>query len=177
VLKTHGKISGSRHALFASLFVIIPLVLAVFFFLKGAVSHPFPWTSATWEHVNGSVTGVDVALHGPMSMWEESGKYSRFKANVAYQYELNGRAFAGSDASFVLERYLREHIDRPEVERRAHERFPAGAQVSVFFDPDDPSRSTLQPGINSNATGDFLIGGACLVFAAWQFWVYRRTRS
>ncbi|MDO8648655.1 MAG: DUF3592 domain-containing protein [Candidatus Peregrinibacteria bacterium] len=160
-----------------SLFVVVPLCTGIFFFAKGLLTHPAPWNSESWPQTTATITGVSVTFSGHLDFLyfvEESKKYASFYANVNYQYEVGGREYAGDDATFVLDQH-REHIRRPEAERRAQERFPIGGQIPVSFDPEAPARSTLQPGARSPATTDFLLGSVCFLVALWQGWSLRKS--
>lgn len=68
----------------------------------------------------------------------------RFRALIRYTYDVRGRshesdriAFGASVGSEVSESDAREWV----------ERYPAGSDVDVWFDPGDPSRAVLVRGI------------------------------
>lgn len=155
-------------------FVLLPLCVGLFFIGKGLVMHPAPWESADWATTEGTITGWTVTLRGMHTMGREtSGKRSHFDADISYQYEIGGKVYAGEDARVVLDDYSRERLDHAEAEARARERFPVGATVNVFYDPNDHARSTLQPGWSSGAMGDFFVAAAGFALAGYIGWSFR----
>jgi hypothetical protein len=90
---------------------------------------------------------------------EEGG--TQFRPVVRYSFEARGRTYesgriaigapAGPDTS-----------DAQEA-RRLVERYPAGAEVDVWFDPRDPRRSVLVPGIPASDVVVAVVLGLALV--------------
>jgi hypothetical protein len=161
------------------LFVLVPLCTGIFFFAKGATEHPLPWKSAGWNKADGIITGVTVTLRGTHTLGREtSGKKSWFDADISYQYEVNGKVYAGDDASFVLDAHRSERLDRAEAEARAAERFPVGAGVTVSYDPADPGTSTLQTGWTGGGMPDFATGASCVALTGYIGWsMWRRAKA
>ncbi|NDY43074.1 DUF3592 domain-containing protein [Dissulfurirhabdus thermomarina] len=91
---------------------------------------------------------------------------SRLCLRLEYWYEVGGKGYRGTRLNtgwpcFGSRSYL----------ERARRRHPSGARVRVRYNPDDPARSLLEPGVEWSAL--FLMGvGLCLVSASWP--LFRR---
>ena len=146
--------------------VVIFLLLAILFFGIGSILYPLPWQSASWPHTQGIISGY--------TLIETRTRGSHFDAVATYQYEVGGQGYKGNDAVFPLNgHHRRDSIDRMEAEKRAEALQLIGKNVRVFYDPDTPSRSTLQPGMQSSIITFFLFGGVCLLVAISQAWTLR----
>ena len=74
---------------------------------------------------------------------EEGG--TRFRPVVRYAFEARGRAYESERVAVGAP----EGPDAPDAAdaRRLVDRYPSGAEVDVWFDPRDPRRSVLEPGV------------------------------
>jgi len=66
--------------------------------------------------------------------------HSRSRAIVEYAYEVNGLRYTSRRYKFLS--------DKPAGDIVA--RFPVGAQVPVFYNPQDPSLAVLSPGLDED---------------------------
>ena len=69
---------------------------------------------------------------------------ARYRAAIAYQYEIDGRVLSGTRITMDESQFE----SRPWAEDRLR-RYPLSATVRVSYDPGDPSRAVLQPGIST----------------------------
>jgi hypothetical protein len=94
---------------------------------------------------------------------------------VQYRYRVDGRDFLGeritSDSVRVLGARSDERSRNRGLVQRILARYPEGAAVRVYYDPDDPNRSVLEPGVTRGAQlkaalGSllFVAGGALLIY-------------
>lgn len=103
--------------------------------------------SLAWPSVTGEVSRA-------LLVQEESGEGPLYRPSVSYRYSVDGRIYAGSNAFFGS----RFGIPlRASVSARVS-RLSSEGHVPVFYDPQDPSRSVLDPGLHwplaaSAATG------------------------
>ena len=141
----------------------LSLLFSVVSFGIGVAFYPLPWESASWPQTQGIISGFTLV--------ETRSRGSHFDAVATYEYEINGRKYTGNDASFPLNRYhRRDSIDHMEAQRRAELLRLPGKSVQVFYDPDNFSRSTLQPGMQNSIMMPFFFGGVFLLLAISQIW-------
>ncbi len=119
----------------------------------------------SWTRTQGRVTAAYVdELPGPA---EEGGP--RFRPVVRYAYEARGRTYDSEQVS-VGSSPVSTPTDR-DAAQRSVDRFPAGRDVEVWFDPGDPRRAVLVRGvpraqvIAAVAIGIALIGAGLFVLA------------
>lgn len=106
--------------------------------------------STNWQTTTGTVTHSDVVTSksrrgGPM-----------FGASVVYEFDLEGSRHIGDRVTVA-------NIQTSSRARalRVVERYPVGAEVTVYCHPSDPERSLLEPGLSASA---FFMPGFGLVF-------------
>ena len=91
--------------------------------------------SASWPATEGRITRSRLEMRA-------GDKGSSFTADVAYEYDLDGRTLVGSRV-WIGDGYS----SSPGTEHRdAVTRYPVGRQVQVHYDPQDPDESVLEPG-------------------------------
>ena len=97
-------------------------------------------------------------------------------ANVAYDYTVNGTLHTGSNVHFG-----QYGSSDPSYGRGIVNRYPVGKRVGVYYDPDDPSTSVLEPGAGWSS---FMVSGIGALFALvgfiggfFQFKKYKRGES
>ena len=102
--------------------------------------------SAGWPAAEGVVTAS--RMWG--GRWNNSARNSR----TAYEFEVGGRLYASDRVCFGTL--------QSDAEKRAQvERFPVGRRVEVFYDPADPARSVLEPGVQRGVYKGLALGAAC----------------
>jgi hypothetical protein len=95
---------------------------------------------------------------------------TRYGFVIRYAYEARGgrhvseQVWIGSAAGSVSE--------NEAWPRRWVERFPAGSEVPVFFDPADPRQAVLVQGVPASQTR-VLVGVGSVLLAAGAFWLAR----
>jgi hypothetical protein len=77
---------------------------------------------------------------------------------IAYTYAVASQAYTGTTASFVGTHNLQDA-------QRLVSAYPAGAEATVYYDPEKPSLAVLEPGAK-RATSAWIMGGLLLAFAA-----------
>lgn len=71
----------------------------------------------------------------------------KYQADVKYHFQVNGRDYSGTRISFMSTTGSSEKAQYALIEP-----YPVGAEVTVYYDPDDPSSSILVPGSGSLVT-------------------------
>lgn len=94
-------------------------------------------SSATWPTVGGIVTSSKISTS------TRKGK-TRHHFDISYDYAVGGQSYSGSRVRFGGAGTTKSTAD--ELARR----YPAGSNVTVHYDPDDPAECTLETG----ATGE-----------------------
>ena len=69
---------------------------------------------------------------------------ARYRAAIAYQYVVDGTKLSGTRITMDESQFG----SRPWAEGRLR-RYPLSAAVRVSYDPGDPSRAVLEPGIST----------------------------
>jgi hypothetical protein len=81
-------------------------------------------------------------------------------ARIVYAYEVGGNSFEGDDIGWSV------GADKPSVAEKYVRRYPLQSSVQVFYNPDDPTQSTLAPSGTVFALVLWLIAAA-VAFAAF----------
>lgn len=104
--------------------------------------------SESWPRVEGIVT------RGEVKRRPSSKGFDRFQALVAYTYEVNGEKYR-SETIFFGQRPGDEGPAKALVEKYK------GPEVTVFYQPDDPAKAVLRPGV---AWSQVALWGAAGIF-------------
>lgn len=119
--------------------LIAGLALALFsvYMLRHAItSYKSAVASRSWPTTDGQL--ADIRLWGKRNIGGEMKEAE--KLAVTYTYEINGRKFTGKSVAFYTLVY-------PKTLEFA-ERYGSERDVTVHFNPRDPSESVLVPGLN-----------------------------
>jgi hypothetical protein len=71
---------------------------------------------------------------------------------ISYEYEVGGKRFEAANIRYLMPHYYRE---TPAADTIAP--YPAGSQVRVSYDPQNPAESVLEPGVPSGMWKQALI--------------------
>jgi hypothetical protein len=95
--------------------------------------------SPTWPSVTGHITDSRVVAQNETN---DGASFTReWRIDLNYRYTVGGQTYQGQRIRAMLPRFS------TEAEALAvQQRFPAGAQVPVFYDPAKPGSSLLIPG-------------------------------
>lgn len=92
-----------------------------------------------WPTVRGTVDESRVSMH---TSYDEGRRSTTYGADILYHYEVDGSPYSGTRLSFS--------DYRSSNRRRAEQivgRYSPGSVVQVYYSPDDPSESLLEPGV------------------------------
>lgn len=91
--------------------------------------------SLNWPTVSVTVTSSDVSTGvSNMGRW--------WQPELTYEYQVAGTNYLSSNI-----RYLMPPFYHAEGARQIQEEYPKGAQLKAVYDPQNPARSVLEPGI------------------------------
>ncbi len=82
---------------------------------------------------------------------------ARYRARVSYEYVVDLQSLYGSDDRTLTEEEAVEYVDK----------FPKGKSVDIYYDPDNPRKTTLVPG--STGGWGLVIGGLFLTLLSSSF--------
>jgi hypothetical protein len=95
--------------------------------------------SASWPRTDGEIVGADLQVEG----YHDDGEAMQ-RAVIRYRYDVGGeshraeRVFFGDDVALRFTGPGRRRLDA----------YPVGRRVSVAYDPADPRRAVLEPGVS-----------------------------
>lgn len=112
------------------------LLFCIYMLRHALINHRSAKASNDWPSVTGALTELQLwgkrRINGDMVDSEN--------LSVQYQYEVNGKKFAGRRVAFYTLHY-------PEtVDFAKH--YPQGSRVSVFYNPQNPAESVIVPGLH-----------------------------
>lgn len=137
------------------------LGISAVFFLVGAGLTWWGWTivrnaraSASWPTVQGMITETDLEFST-----DEDG--DTWTPRVAYTYLVNGISYENFTIKFGETSYGSESTAREVLVR-----YPVGQAVTVYYDPADPDRAVLEPGVSG---GSYIVISIGLIFLVVSF--------
>jgi hypothetical protein len=125
-------------------FAFVPLCFGGFFFLAGTILLFFTirarkksTASLAWPSTAGTIVSSTVRRN---SSTDEDGHTNfSFSPIVEYDYSVNGQAYKGKKIHYGIT----PSQDNATAQKEA-DRFPAGRQVTVFFNPEKPNEAVLE---------------------------------
>ncbi len=118
----------------AIIIFIFFIIIGILFVLEGAYFYQQDTESESWYQTEGVILSSDI--------YTESGEHgTMYKANIVYQYQVNGINYTSDDVSTG-------HLsssDRNYAQQTVN-KYYVGKTVTVFYNPKDPSNAVLEPG-------------------------------
>lgn len=123
--------------------------------------------SLSWPSVTGKISSSFVqARDFPMPHDDSDDDYetTSYSASVDYSYVVEGKEHHSSQVRYFV------GPDAHETVRK----YPSGAQVPVFYNPEDPSSAVLEPGTNTKTQvmRSLAIGFPLFFFTSLAAWVF-----
>lgn len=100
------------------------------------------WNSRSWPAVVGAVK-ASAAVSKPIIIDSRRGAVGTHVVILHYEFSLMGRTYSGTRQSLDDVGIIKS----ADVAQREADALPVGRSVQVFYDPSDPSRSLLTPGV------------------------------
>jgi hypothetical protein len=107
----------------------------------------------TWLTATGVVLNSDIKVHQSRSSRGQTTKY--YKLQVSYQYQVKDQTFNGDRLGFGSGNFGKSKANKKFA------LYPQGAQVTVHYDPIDPSKAVLET--EATDGGKFLTLGIFLL--------------
>lgn len=109
----------------------------------------------------------------------------RYRPQVAYKYSVDGEIFLGSRISYADHGYLGKskkitimgvtryssNEDAKKAALKIANKFPKGKKITVYYMPQNPSESLLEPGFSYKALGWPLVGVLMIGIGGFIAWL------
>jgi len=133
-----GVVANQHRVPLVVAFVVFALVMILFARVLSRKTRAM----RKWPKTPGRIVRSDVTT--TVEQHDRSGSardYSvtMYVPRIVYAYEVDGNAFQGDNIGWS------SSANTPAVAEKQVKRFPLQTQVQVFYDPDDPTQSTLAP--------------------------------
>jgi hypothetical protein len=112
-------------------------------------------SQTAWLKAPGSVIGAEVRYDGEM-----------YYPSITYEYTYSSAKFTGTKFKSALLQY-----NWRGPSERVVQRFPKGASIEVYVNPDNPREAVLEPG--GTAGYSFIIVIACISILAGAFTIIK----
>ena len=113
--------------------------------------------SADWPATPGVITASSVERSQSSSSSSSSSSRPTYSANISYSYSVEGSNYTSGTVSFG--QYGSSDSDHA---REIVSRYPVNKEVDVFYNPEKPETSVLEPGVTWSS---YLILGMGAIFA------------
>lgn len=115
--------------------------------------------STQWPAAQGQIESstVDVERERDRDSDGDVHYKTKYIPRTVYSYQVGGTDYIGEQVSFG-----RTSSSSPNWAYRLRDLYPAGTEVSVYYDPADPQEAVLQPGVKWTT---YLVLGIGAVFA------------
>ena len=137
--------------IFAIPFILFGAIFAVwgiYEFIGGMASEDWPATEGAIVRSGVSVDKGDSKDAEP-----------RYIASVEYDYVVNDYEYTGDRIAFESQSFFEENAAKKIIRK-----YPVGKKVQVFYDPDKPHNSVLEPGTTSNSFLPIVFGIIIMLF-------------
>jgi hypothetical protein len=154
------ELSPSQRFFFARIFPLFPILAGGVALYFGVTTMVGAAASKNWPVVEGTVIASSIrAERGSSSGTGSTINRTTYHAEVVYEYVIKGTPFSGERVNFG--EYGRETTDHAAA---ILDRYPEGTVVSVHYDPEEPERSVLEPGMHGVPWFWLLLGTPIFLF-------------
>lgn len=133
-----------------SMGIIFAIIGAAVFFLFALPPLQYSIASKTWPSVPGTITRSEV------DVWKRDGK-THYEPDIAYSYTVDGKKYSSAKIT-VGDAPLDNNVS---AAKRLQAEYPVGTEVPVYYDPELPGSSALEPGTKA---GDYMLAGFAAIF-------------
>ena len=125
-------------------------------------------SSTGWPSTTGIVLRSQVLIseHTTSRSNQTSQTDEYYSPDIAYRYVINGDTYRNDNIRYGLA------TNKPDAEELVRQ-YPVGNTAEVFYDPDDPKKSVLQPGYFGGLAFFPIMGLIATLFglfAGWFLW-------
>jgi hypothetical protein len=148
--------------------VLVVLFVFIACFTLGLLKYFREIQSKHWPTTTGVITQSQP--HFAYGMKHFTG----FVPVILYRYTVSGQEFTGTRITF----HAGEHLHTKENAEALLKPYSVGQAVPVYYDPNEPSASVLQPGIQDEQRWIFYLGigyiPVCSIAFLWVLFDYRK---
>lgn len=98
------------------------------------------WQASKWPVARGRIVSSGVESYEDSSD-DDGPNRTRYKSSVVYTYEVNGRKYSGDRVVIGVT----TSATIPRFAKRTARKYPVGHEVDVFYNPESPGESVLEP--------------------------------
>lgn len=143
--------------IFTSLFVLVFVGAGVGFLGYGIYQIDQASHTTQWPAVRGEVLESKLRSH-------TSDNKESWSCSVEYAYEVDGRSYHGDRIAYGY-----NGTNNKSMHSNLHEKLSSSRYVRVYYNPQDPSVSTLATGVHRSALLPVIFGAAWLVVCGGIF--------
>ncbi len=147
----------------AKVFLLLVLILGLALIAYGMRDFIRAYKSNSWPSVKGDIFSSysnEEVVHSDDS---DDGTV-KYYIKLQYSYSVNNKDYEGSNINLSSNFYT----DEAEA-KRTLKKYPENLQLDIFFDPDNPGLSVLEPGVHTGWWVGFILGGALFTFLSLIF--------
>ena len=142
------RTSGNANPI--TLGIIFAIVGGAIFFLFALPPLQYSSTSKSWPTVPGTITKSEIDI------WRSDSK-THYQPDIVYAYSVDGKKYTSSKIT-VGDPPLDNNITPA---KRLLAEYPVDREVTVYYDPEVPASSALEPGIQRS---DYLLAAIAAIF-------------
>lgn len=143
------------------------IISALFFGLAAFIFYPSPWTlwegchSRSWPHVDGAIHSTKIVEQARSSRY---GDGSWHIPVIIYYYQVGAISYTNSRVVFAS---YRPHLGYGSQAKALAivNRYSAGKQVTVYYEPSRPDNSVLEPGLQNSVLRNDAVAAGLIAFA------------
>lgn len=136
------------------LLIAMPLFMGLLFIVFGIRNHSLGKESENWPVVQGTLVS------------ESSSQKKKKRVHVFYEYSVNGITYKNSRVNFA---------DDKASKKKIRDQFNVGDKLKVYYQPDNPEQSVLEPGASTGGLVVKIVGGLfCLALSIVFLMMQRR---
>ena len=151
----------SSSQLFALVFILLIIASGFRVIYNQILAARWGKSSENWPTVKGQITRANVQRYG--------GRNAGYHPSIAYSYRLDGTWYEAKRIEFGTPLLIWNSKDNAT---RLVSKYPKGSKATIYYHPDKPTLSTLQPGISRSR---LVLGWvSCLlliVFSLASMWI------
>ncbi|MDN3276331.1 DUF3592 domain-containing protein [Frankia sp. RB7] len=164
-LAGHVLYTNNHVPLFAFALPIIVLLGGVFCIIEYVRTHRLASASLRWPTATGGITHSEVIEENIEEKTDHDNKPAtsklvhRYQVDLRYAYKVGKRDYTGTEVNWggTMISGLREVVEKDAAKYRP------GQHVKVYYDPDRPSHSVLEPASRDGALGPLIGAAVCAV--------------
>ncbi len=145
---------------------LIPLIVGVLFSVLGVKTIIKAFDSRDWLNCEGTITHSEIITKTSRS---NSGTTStRYSPKIQYEYVVEENTYSSSNISFGGRNAGRDYV------QQTVDYYHVGLIVEVYFNPENPTESALEPGVTSGTYMPLAMG---LIFMGVGMFYYKTTNK